>query len=114
MKDGLYHKSVGFPGGLEFSRIADLLPTSHCLINATERNISPLPTIFDPQIAEVIEIQIERGKIYKILARQPLDTYRDICYAFLVETRYIKTVWINLNDDRHATLDRSRYIVPAL
>ncbi len=112
MKDGLYHKEIGFPKELTVSPVFGLTASVHALNRAQELNVPTVPKNFLPRNAEVIEIEVSEGKAKKILARESLDKFRDLCYVFLTDTKLIKTVWINMVDDKHATLDRSRFVRP--
>lgn len=112
MKDGLYHKEVGFPTDLTIAPVFGLVPAAHAKFRAMELNVGEIPKVFRPANAQVIEVEVVNGKAVKILARQSLDKFRDLCYVFLTETRLIKTVWINMVDDTHSTLDRSRFVKP--
>lgn len=111
MKDGLYHKDVGFPKGLQILPVFSLIVSEHARRSATNLGVT-LPQHFLPKVAEVIEVEVFRGQINKILARQPMDDKRDMCYPFLVSSKLIKTVWINIREDKHHTLDKSKFIVP--
>lgn len=111
-KDGTYNVAVGFPKGVEFTDIGGLTPSFHARTRAADLNIGRIPTSFSPKRAKVVEITVEQGTVTKILAREELDTHRDLCYVFLTGSRLIKTVWINTKCDKHYTLDRTKFAMP--
>jgi hypothetical protein len=112
----LYHTEIGFPNHIAFKPYFNLRPTLHAEREADRDRygVIEFPKHFHPAVAKVIEIETdELGNLVKILARQPMDTKgSDVVYAFLVETKQIKTAWINRSDDKHCTLDRARYDTP--
>lgn len=111
MKDGLYHTATGFPK-LTFGAILGLVPSAHASLRAAELRAGEVPRMFSPATSKVIEVEIVKGKVSKILARKTLDETRDLCYVFLTETKVVKTVWINDKADKHYTLDKSRFTRP--
>ncbi len=112
MKDGTYHKAVGFPKGLTLAPVFNLTAGIHAREQAHARNVAKIPSHFLPRLADVIEIEMKAGKIVKILARQALDNLRDLCFVFLPEEKFIKTLWTNEVTDKHFTLDKSKFIKP--
>lgn len=71
----------------------------------------PLPEFFEACNAKLIEVEfdIDRDEVCKQVWRQALDSKRDI---ILVMGRggFVRTVWVNLRNDKHRTLDRSKYV----
>lgn len=62
--------------------------------------------------AKIIEVETnENNKIIKIVYRQYLDTKRDIVIAVDITRQpwTVKTVWVNLRNDNHKTLNTSKY-----
>ncbi len=61
--------------------------------------------------ADVIEAEMEDGRVVKLVIRAPYDAARDLVLAIGFEggQSFLKTVWFNLKSDGHRTLDRSRY-----
>jgi hypothetical protein len=111
----LYHFQIGFPKDIKFRPVMNLVPSRHA-DNARfddPRGVINLPKSFLPGIAKVIEIETDpSGNVVKILARQKHDARNDVVYAFLPQTKLIKTAWLQTTTDAHVTLDRSRYDVP--
>jgi hypothetical protein len=63
--------------------------------------------------AETIEVGIEDGRLVHLLLRMPYDGKRDILFALRPvagKPWVIKTVWLNRTNDRHKTLNKSRYM----
>jgi len=110
----LYHKDIGFPAKMKFRAVTGLVPSQHALLASKNDRYGKfeIPTSFDPAEWTVIEIEVNNGALNKIVARKSLDDKRDIVMAFLVQAKLIKTVWINVRDDEHKTLDKSAYDVP--
>jgi hypothetical protein len=110
----LYHAEIGFPSRMKFRPVSGLIPSNHATFAARNDRygIIPMPTDFDPAIWQVVEIEVVNGALHKIVARKPLDEKNDVVMAFIVQSKVIKTVWINVRDDSHKTLDRSVYSVP--
>lgn len=110
----LYHKEIGFPAKMKFRPIDGLVPSAHALHAAnTDRYGSiPIPTEFTPEEWEVIEIEVINGALNKLLVRKPLDHLKDVVMAFIPKSKLIKTVWINLREDGHKTLDKRAYDMP--
>jgi hypothetical protein len=115
MTDGLYHKVFGFPKEIVIKPVFNLVLGYHAERRLYDLHIAEhMPKHFLPGVAEVIEIEVINGKVHKILARQSIGNNRDICYPFLLESKLVKTVWINMSDDTHVTLDKTRFVTPAL
>ncbi len=71
-----------------------------------------LPNEFHAVDAKLIEAEVllEHGKcqVVKQVWRQPLDHVRDL--VLVIGTGgFVKTVWVNLRNDKHRSLDRSKY-----
>lgn len=111
----LYHADIRLPDGF-------VAPVATVEINygsharqeamADRYGLIDLPVRVPLNRMRVIEVGVEAGKVSKILFRGTLDSERDICMV-LVPARgpwFCKTVWVNLRSDKHATLDRSRYV----
>ena len=71
----------------------------------------PLPSEINLELARIIEAEfnVQDNEVVKQVWRQPLDEQRDIV---LVVNRggFVRTVWVNLRNDKHGTLDKSRYV----
>jgi hypothetical protein len=71
-----------------------------------------LPAFVNLKRFRVIEVGVINGRVSKILFRGKLDNERDLCIVLIPNDNRpwrCKTVWVNLNTDKHKTLDRSRY-----
>ena len=108
MKDGLYHHKVFWPFS-DFRPVFSLSYSNHAIFRANELNIE-LPRHFLPRVADVFEVEVKDGKIFKIAARQKLGDGRCVCYPFNYEEGFVRTVWMNLESDKHHTLDKNRYV----
>jgi hypothetical protein len=113
----LYHFEIGFPKNLPaFRPVIGLIPSRHAESACwnDRYGVITLPKNFLPGVAKVIEIETdERGNVVKILARQQHNERTDVVYAFLVQSKLIKTAWLQERNDLHKTLRRENYAVPA-
>lgn len=112
----LYHFQIGFPKGIAFAPIFGLRPSPHAITEfAYEGFHDPglLPKHFLPRVAKVIEIEVDAtGNLIKLLARQSFNVEFDLVYSVYIANKVIKTVWLNHKNDKHFTLDRSKYDIP--
>lgn len=113
MKDGLYHRDLGLPVTLGFATMLRYSP--HALEEASSDRYGnlDLPKSIGTHEAEVIEVEVRNGKPFKALLRKPYDDRRDICLVVLLDRGIVKTVWCNLRNDNHHTLDTSKYMMGA-
>jgi hypothetical protein len=130
----LYHADIGFPKNfvppkgryqLEYSR--------HALEASLDDRYGKIPklTTLSVDHMKIIELGVQNGKISKILYRGTLACIechqnklpqgncphpkRDMCIVVIPKPNqpwYVKTVWINLQSDKHKTLDESKYEKP--
>lgn len=111
----LYHKDVFMP-----KRFIKQLPknvrklnySSHATkeVNSDRYGKVSVPSEIIFQDWEIIEIEtVDNVTTDKVVIRNQFDN-RDICLAVIVKENLVKTFWINLRDDYHKTLNRSRYI----
>lgn len=67
-------------------------------------------------LVEAETVNTFRGEIVtKFVVRRAVDSYRSLVLVILPDgpgRGFVKTCWINLNTDNHATLDKSRYSKP--
>ena len=68
----------------------------------------PLPERFDARGATLIEVEAVDAVVVKQLWRQKLDDSRDLVLA-INRDGSVRTVWVNVRNDTHRTLDPSRY-----
>lgn len=111
-----YHIELGIPEDVETQFGAMLLDYSpHALQAAQDDRYGTinLPRVLDTSKARVIEVETDGRKTRKVLYRIPHDPEHDLLLAIDPDRRYVKTVWLNRNDDIHGTLDPSKYDIPA-
>ena len=70
-----------------------------------------LPRYFNAEVATLIEVETEKGVPVKQLWRQPLDEKHDLVLA-IQRDGLVRTVWINVRNDAHTTLQAHRYEKP--
>lgn len=130
----LYHEEIGFPKNfrpptgkypLTYSRHAH-----EACLDDRYGHIPKLKGI-DTDRMKLIEIGVKDGKVSKLLYRGTLactechannvsqsackHPRRDMCIVVIPKARepwFVKTVWINLQSDKHRTLDASKYQKP--
>jgi hypothetical protein len=131
----LYHSELGFPQHfkpptgrkkLEYSR--------HALEASMDDRYGKIPklTTLSVDHMKIIELGVQNNKISKILYRGTLSCIdchqnklpqadcphpkRDMCIVVIPrpgdQPWYVKTVWINLQSDKHKTLDETKYEKP--
>jgi hypothetical protein len=112
----LYHFEIGLPNG--FSAPQQRVRVSygpHARKEAFEDRYGKikLPNFITLRRFKVIEVGMTEGNVSKILFRGRLDETRDLCIVLIpgVDNKpwRCKTVWVNKNDDKHRTLDTTRY-----
>lgn len=87
--------------------------TQHALDEAYSDQVETLPRAIKTSEVEVVEVTTDRKlKPTKLLCRMALGSGRDICFVVLITLvgYTVLTTWTNRSNDRHATLDRSRYV----
>ncbi len=109
MRNGLYHEAVYMPEMTLKSVDAQLRYTWHALNRADEKGIDNLPDYINFANTELIELEVVRGKPYKVVVREHYDLKHDLCLVILLKDLTVKTVWLNSKNDKHQTLDASRY-----
>lgn len=75
----------------------------------------PLPRRIRMEHVTVFEAEApQKGRITKIALRMPIDDDRDVVMAAIPQQGglFVKTVWINVRSDGHATLDKRKYVQP--
>lgn len=120
MKKFLYHKDVYIPTHVKviLSKKWEIqLEYSQHSLNAAKSDrfgdITLPPKICSGD-GELIELEAEGldhrlpKNLIKLVYRLSLDDKRDLVIVFLV-TGKVKTVWINMKDDEHKTLDKTKY-----
>lgn len=117
----LFHYELGFPkyAKLHFGTL-NLFWTQHALreCEADRYGIIDPPKTLDTDKAQVIEAEIKRfdsGALWteKVVYRIPYTETKDMVLVVIPASGRVKTVWINMKEDTHKTLDASKYWTPA-
>ena len=107
----LYHKDVFLPAPARALRFAVLLKYSaHARMAAMSDRYGQieLPRVFNSDNAELVEAEVEKGKVQKMVYRQPYNEENDLVIV-LNPDGFVRTVWLNQSDDSHRTLDTEKY-----
>lgn len=113
----LFHYQLGFPekAKLRFG-VLNLSWTKHALqeCSADRYGIIHPPQTLDTNTAQVIEAEItqkENGRLTteKVVYRIPYTETKDMVIVVIPSSGRVKTVWINVKNDKHSTLDESKY-----
>lgn len=73
------------------------------------------PPVFNVKLADVVEVEVTNGCLSKVVVRIPcasrpgFDLVAALCNPGNVFVT-VKTCWLNEAGDKHATLDRSKYV----
>lgn len=98
--------------GLKTTTLRGFRVTSHALKAAASDRYGKLdiPAAVTFRGSDVVEAEVNSGKVTKLVVRVSYDATRDAIYVFGLENGvFLKTVWFNLKTDRHATLRRELY-----
>lgn len=70
-----------------------------------------LPSCFSPEQARLIESEYcpYSARVIKQVWRQRLDEQRDLVLV-ISSGGFVRTVWVNVRGDHHATLNKARYV----
>jgi len=84
-----------------------LNPTAHALYAAQRDRYGAfqIPETIAFYGRDVVEVETVAGKISKLVVRIALDEKQDAIYVFMVPCGTLKTVWLNMKEDKHKTLD---------
>lgn len=109
----LYHEKVYMPRHARESKRYALTYSAHALAEASSdmHGTITLPDTLDTTEAVLIEaevINVGHVRVLKRVYRLPHDDSNDIVLVVQPDG-LVRTVWLNRKNDRHATLDRSRY-----
>jgi len=110
--DGLYHAEVYLPiAESEFKfGMVPLTYSRHARFAALDDRYGQinLPPVLNTNTAKLVEIEVKTGRIVKIVYRAKYNSEFDIVFAIAVGG-YVKTVWLNMRDDVHASLRSKEY-----
>jgi len=107
----LYHKDIFLPAAARALRFAVMLRYSaHARRAATNDRYGDinLPRVFNSDNAELVEAEVENGKVRKMVYRQPYNGENDLVIV-LNPDGLVRTVWLNQTNDSHRTLDTTKY-----
>jgi hypothetical protein len=116
----LFHYELGFPemATLRFGTLR-LAWTQHALreCKSDRYGIVHPPDTLDTETAQVIEAEIHKTpsgalETTKVVYRIPYTQTKDMVLVVIPSSSRVKTVWINVRDDTHRTLDASKYCRP--
>lgn len=109
----LYHKDKYMPGAIKGGRITNLQPTDHAIKASKSDRYGEfnLPAEVEFGRDDVIEAEVESGRVTKLVIRKPYNNILDriIVIREIRGCARIITAWLNRNSDKHNTVDLSRY-----
>lgn len=110
----LYHKELGFPEKLQFKSeyALHLKYTQHAKRASQSDRYGKieLPKYLIFNRHDIIEVETDDNKIIKkVVVRTKYNKKYDLCLAILLENNIVKTVWLNSVEDKHKTLNKSKY-----
>lgn len=70
------------------------------------------PKTLDTDTAQVIEIECCGTETTKVVYRIPYTDTKDMVLVIIPASSRVKTVWVNVRNDTHRTLDASKYCRP--
>lgn len=111
----LYHADIKLPTGFRLPpRTVRLTWSKHAeRARMTDRyGMIPKSATVDLSKCRTIEVGMEAGRVKKVVVRTSLDQKNDVIYVLIPgpSAWLVKTVWINEKNDKHKTLDRSKYV----
>jgi len=111
VRDGKYNEQVYMPE-LNWKDVDYQLRYSpHSKEQMETKGIDEAPNFINLTQVEIVEMEVARGKPFKILARQVYDGEFDIVHVILLKSMVVKTVWLNRRSDKHRTLrNKSQFI----
>ena len=114
----LYHEDIGFPTNASlppgFSPVIRLRYGGHARQEAMIDRYGDLklPDVIDIRKGDLFEVGVTGNTVTKMAVRMPYDDRIDLIIVFKPRDGFVKTVWANEKNDKHRTLNRSRYIDP--
>jgi hypothetical protein len=110
----IYHRNVWLP-----DKINKILPeyrvspvySIHAMDSAEHDpfEVIVLPCVLTLDKEHTVEVTTDEDKITQILYRFYYSEEFDLCVVILLPSLMVKTVWLQLRDDDHSTLDLSKY-----
>lgn len=111
----LYHKNVFWPRG-KFRDVPGVvypIYLAHAIAQANEEKYGVIrqPTSFVFSESNVIEMEVDSGRMIKFVTRLHYDDLLDLILVVKVEDGcyYVKTMWLNEKKDTHKTLQVWKY-----
>lgn len=114
----LYHYKVGFPQNLKVpDGTYKLKLTNHAKRALIEDRypIAPmLPGKINTSRCLLVEVETDEKDVVKLVYRIPVHPQLHLVVAgyFFAQEFVVKTVWGQLANDNHSTLDRNKYDTP--
>lgn len=110
--NGTYHKAIFLPKIKYPNREIELTPSRHALEQAGKDRygLIRIPARINFNNVDIIEVEIQAGKVFKVVIRMPYNNTCDLVMPILINGAIIKTVWLNRKNDKHETLDHTKYI----
>lgn len=114
----LYHASIRLPDGFRLpNRVITLKHTKHARGARRDDRYGYIPpiSVLDLGQCEPVEVGVLNGKVAKVVVRTSLDDTRDVVLVLVPHDPEpnvwtVKTLWCNLKNDTHETLDHTRYV----
>lgn len=110
----LYHRDIGFPKSVKHMEGRIMLSYSSHAFNASKDDRYgkiTLPKSLNVDLADLVEIEVVGNSVVKGVYRTQHNDKFDLVIVIL-NTGFVKTVWLNAKDDKHRTLDHSKYSKP--
>ena len=108
----IFHRDAhGFPRSFTPPRGEFVtLPSRHANDRAAQKRFT-IPDAIAMSHFDVIEVEIINGRTNKMVVRDRYNDRMDIVLVIIPQGRamFIKTAWLNSKNDRHSTLDKSKY-----
>jgi hypothetical protein len=112
----LYHREIGFPDTLRIPEgRVDLWYSVHARerIEGKYKGFLILPSFVIINKNNVIEVGTDNNiTCNKVLVRTSYDNKKDICVVCNPYNGKVITLWTNYKNDKHETLDKSKYDIP--
>ena len=108
----LFHKDLGIPPSL-LKSLAGLPVTYgyHAKQAAADDGLYTLPTRV-PQMYSVVEVESVKGRPTKWVIRFPIPNTVDDMVMVVQPDGFVRTVWVNKQNDHHKTLKKWLYTTP--